>query len=310
METLTNDTLDQFKKLTSYDITPFLSDYVDFTDIHYPVIGSFFAGDTNVYPQDSFSLLDSLTARYQRIVDIFSVNNTRLSNYQFWILLEAVEDIGLALATANNSSKWLRSSKTSKGYLKNTQVNYLGKQGQGLEGVEKDFLHSDDPEEDWVDLALNNDLREEDYTLDGGYLIKATFSNQASVILNSVVDNIDSAEKTYGIDIDQNLRFVNNDLAVLSYQDTVIQSANILAGLQQGDNPVFPDLGIDRRIVGSSTAAIAYPAIFRQLAQSFATDDSFKAFTVLDVTRNQDSALLSFSVETRAGETLNRTVPI
>lgn len=224
---------------------------------------------------------------------------------------EQLEDISATLDTANNASRWLRSSIVgTQAYLQNTQVNYVGKQGQGLEQVERDVLKSDDPEETWVQTALRNQLREEDYTTDGNYLIKVTFSNGRAISIQSVVDNIDEGKKTYGKDIQRQLELSNNDLVVLDYDDTLAQSAEILAGLKQLDNPTFPDLGIDRRFIGSNIAALSYPTLFRQIAQSFATDDSFESFSIIDVARQQDAALVRFQVRPRTGPTLDQELAL
>ena len=55
-------------------------------------------------------------------------------------------------------------------------------------------------------------------------------------------------------------------------------------------------------MVGTSFAGFSYPIIFRQMANSFATDDTFKSFAIKDIKRQQDGIFVEFTVETRAGE--------
>lgn len=310
MDVLTVDMISDFTAVTLYDPTTFFSDYISFTDTDYPSIVDYFTGVSKVYPTSSFQNLSSLTKEGQKIESIMQANSSAMSSYEYWIVAEQIDDINNALATANNASRWLRSSITSNKYTPSVQVSYMTRQNQGLEDIERDILKSDDPEEDWVDTALSNGLREEDYSLSGGYLIKVTYNNAKSINIQSIVDNIDTSDKTYGLDIAQRLTFVNNDLQVLSYKDTAFQSALILGGLVQGDNPTYPNMGISNQFIGSSIAAIAYPALFRQLATNFSTDDSFKDFAIIDVKRSQDIIYIDYSISTRAGEVFAKTIQL
>lgn len=306
-EVITDNVLDRFEQITTYDISKFLSDYLQFIDDDYSKIAIFFSGVSSASPTSSFNSLAQLTKEQKKIVDITILNSVSLDHYEFWALIEYVEDIGQVLETANNMSKWLRSSVTKNGYKQQVRLELMTGQGQGLEEVERVNLKSND-RDGWVDTALENELAEEDYTLGGGHLIKAIYKNSAGLFLNGVVDNIDTAEKTYGLDIDKEIVIENNDLRVLSYQDTILQSAQILAGLRQGDDSAFPDRGIAKNVIGSNLAGVTYPIIFRQLGGNFATDDTFKSFAVKDITREQDIIYCEYSVETRAGDVFNDRV--
>ena len=142
-------------------------------------------------------------------------------------------------------------------------------------------------------------------------MIQFSSKNNTSFFINGIVDNIDSADKTYGLDIDQIIKFSNDDLNVLGYKDTMFQSVSILTNLQKGDDPAFPDRGIDvKSVVGqnSNLAGIAYPIIFRQLAANFATDDSLKSFSITDVKKNVEVTEIQFQVETRTGDFFSQTI--
>lgn len=306
-EVITDNVLDQFQKITVYDISKFLSDYISFIETDYSQIVNFYSGVSDVLPTLSFNKLAMLTKEQKKIIDVTILNSSSFDNYEFWALIEYVEDIGQILDTANNLSRWLRSAITNNGYRQQVRIDTMTQQGQGLEELERTVLKSNDPD-GWVDTALENQLAEEDYDLQGGFLIKTIFKNNASLFLNSVVDNIDSAEKTYGIDIDLELVYEESDLRVLTYKDTALQSAGILAGLKQGDDSTFFERGITKSIIGSNLAGVTYPVIFRQLGANFATDDSFKAFAIKDIVREQDIIYAEFSIQTRAGEEFNDKV--
>lgn len=309
-EELTDDIIVDFQSVTKYDIGQFLADYISFVETDYGNIVNYYNGSTSIIPKDSFAFLSYLIDEQKNIIDIIILNASVLDNYGYWILVEKIEDIGSALETASNASKWMRSNLTRDGYKNSVAVEFVMSQGQGLEQVERDNLKSNDAD-GWINTALENQLREEDYDLNGGTLIKVIFKNNASIVLNSVVDNIDTKEKTYGKDIDKRLVFENDDLVTLSYNDTLLQSAKILADLKRGDDPAFPDRGLDvRNVLGGSLAGISYPTIFRQLAENFSTDDSFKSFSITDIARDRDAIILKFQVETRTGEVFENLIPL
>lgn len=309
-EIITKDILNDFKQVTLYDVNLFFQKYIEFNDVHYPNIVNYFSGVSTVNPTDALNVLSYLIREYKKLISVIILNAPSLDNYEYWALTEYVEDIGSALETANNASKWLRSASTQNGFKQQVTTLLLTTQGQGLEELEKDKLKSNDPDE-WVETALQNQLREEDYTKDGGYLIKVIYKNNASLFINGIVDNIDSADKTYGLDIDQVIGFSNDDLNVLGYKDTMFQSVSILTDLKKGDDPAFPDRGVDiKSVVGQNAnlAGIAYPIIFRQLAANFATDDSVKSFSIIDVKKNVEATEIQFQVETRVGDFFSETI--
>jgi len=310
-EIIDDTVLDNFQRLTSYDVKTFLQDYLEFVDVHYSNIVNFYSGSSNVVPTLAFNKLASLIKRQKEIIDVTTLNAPSLDMYSYWALLEYIEDIGHVLETADNSSKWLRSSITKNGYKQQVQIDVVAGQGEGLEQIERSKLKSISYNDSWVATALQNQLREEDYTLEGNYLIKAIYKNNASIFLNSVVDNIDAPEKTYGLDIDRNIAIENDDLVTLNYKDTILQCTEILTSLKKEDDPSFPDRGLNAKLmVGSNIAAISYPAIFRDLSNNFATDDSFKSIRIDDIKREQDAVYINFTVTTKAGESFNKNLQV
>lgn len=304
-EVITDDILDFFEKITLIDIRSFFEDFVNFIDNDYDNIVSLFSGNTTLLIADSFANLSKLTETHKKIIDVFDANASSF-DYNGWILLEQVEDIGQELDTINNLDKWLRSSKTFSKFSRQ-EIDYLQKQGQTLEQIESEVAAATNSEEEWVNLALRNELREEDYTLKGGTSVKVNLKNNNSIFLNSVVDNIDSIEKTFGLDIDRNLKIINNDLVVLSPKETIEQAADIAGGLNVGDNPQFPNDGINAKgFVGNSGAALAYPAIIRQLSSNFAKDDTFKSIEVIKIEKKSDARFIEYNINTIAGDPITR----
>lgn len=307
-EQITRDGLDNFHRLTSYDIKLFFDQYVDFIDNHYSNITNYYSAASNVNPTHALNKLSWLLKERSKIIDVVVLNSPSLDNYENWAILEYVENIGHALETANNLSRWLRSSITNDGYKQDVIGQHMASQGQALDDIERDVLKSNDWRNEWVTTAIQNELEEEDYTPDGGYLIRVIYKNNSSIFLNGVVDNINEPQKTYGKDINKRITFENDDLVVLDYKDTIMQSAEILTGLNRGDDPAYPDRGLNTKaIIGGNLAGISYPTIFRDLAGNFATDDSFRSFQITDVKREQDAIFLHFQVATKAGDVFSQT---
>lgn len=313
IEPLDQDTLDQFEQATSYDIESFIDLYLDFTDNHYSNLANFYTGITDTLPTDAVDVLKRLTKEHSRIIDVIILNAPSLNNYRFWVLGEYIDDIGHAIESANSFSRWSRSSVTNVGYKQEVRSELLLSQGQTLEDIERKVVRSGDPDS-WVNTALQNDFEEEDYDLQGGQLIKVTFQNNASLQLNGVVDNIDTPEKTFGLDIDQNIAFdpLTEDLVILGYTDTLLQSMKILTDLNVEDDPSFPDRGLRLKgtVLGGNVAGISYPVILRDLAANFATDDSFSSIAVTDIRREADKVALDFTVETRTGDTFSDSIQL
>lgn len=310
-ETIDADVLDNFRAVTLYDVKDFFVKYVDFIDNEYSNIINYYSGSSTVAPSVSFSKLDYLVKEQKKVIDAVVLNSPSLDNYEFWALLEYVEDIGHMLETAKNSSKWLRASVTQNGYKQQVISEYMTAQGQGLEGLERSVIRSTSYRDSWVDTAMENNLTEDSYNLDGGYLIKVIYKNGASLFLEGVIDAIDEAKKTYGLDIDKRITIVDSDLAVLSYENTIVQCAKILTDLKKEDDPAYPDRGINvKAIVGNTQLGITYPTLFRELAGSFATDDSFRSLSITDVRKVLDVVYVDFTVETKAGDFFNRSIQL
>lgn len=310
-EILSPDRLDDFERLTSYDIKKYFSEYITFIDTDYSNITNYYTQRSTVNPTKAFDRLKWLLKENKKVIDTVILNSPSLDNYDYWSILEYIEESTHTLETANNASRWLRSSITGDGYKQQVLGEYLTGEGEDLETVERNVLKSNDWANDWVRTALENNLAEEDYTLNGGYLIKVIFKNNASIFLESVIDNINEPQKTYGKDIDRRISIQNDDLVVLDYKDTILQSAKILTDLNKGDDPSFPERGKNvKSILGGNIAALSYPVLFRELAGNFATDDSFKSFQISDVKGEQDGVFVEFKVETRAGEVFNQTSQI
>lgn len=306
-ELLTNQVLDDFQNETNYDLQKYINNYVYFLENDYPAIIDFFKGTTDIPDAEAFSHLDILLNEISNVFSVVEQNTDSLQDYRYWVLLDQLEEINRNLHSIDNASRWLRSARTQDSYQQDAQITVTNKQGQTLQEFHLNQLGSDDYLNDWYQTAIDNNLREEDYTSGEPTELKVTFRNNLNLDIQSVIDNIDSAKKTYGLDFDKKIQFENNDLKILDHDSTLAQCTAILPIIRKGDILQFAELGLDSSLLGSNRNQVAFPILFRQLFTTFQIDDSLKSFKITDINFDQDALFISYEVETRAGEVIQQT---
>ncbi len=308
-EVIDISTTEEFTSITGVDITEYFATFSIFIDLGYTKVVEYYSGKANSPDRDSFKLLDLLLERSDLISQKINVYKERLTNYKFWILIEKFDEIRLKLNTIKNISRYLRSSILPNSYKSSPLIDYTLKQGENLQSVSRNVLSSDDSLNDWSQIALDNDLIEEEYTPAGGVNIKVSYRNNSAIVLNSVIDNL-NLDNLYGKDFAKKIQFVTltdgtQDLVILSPQDTIIQAVTILANLKKGNNPAFPEDGIDKAfIIGNNIASIAYPSLVRQIQQTFQKDDTIASITILDLNQREDLVEMVMQIRTVLEEVL------
>lgn len=309
---LTIDTLVEFKRITSKDIELFFRKSLSFFSIEYGEIVAYYSGESTNISSEPFVIFEKLKKECQETFTAFQNHSKQLNSAKWWLLLEQLENIDSRLSTLNKINKWSRSSFTKVGFSPSLVVQYTLKQNQTLEKVSSDILQSSDSEK-WVDVAVKNNLKEEDYSSEGGVDLQLQFSKiNQGVEVKSVVD-VMVGKSIYGKDLSRKLQFDSeeNDLRVLGYDDTISQSVDILLQLKKGDNPDFTNQGLQSQIaVGANQATLNFPIITRQVSETFATDDSLKNFTLTGLTTQEDNLSMSYEVESRLSETYDGQIVV
>lgn len=303
-------TFDYFESISGIDVKQFFIDYERFVSTDLDRIISFFSGESELY-SESFKNLELLIKKSKQIKQVFIDQQSNFSSFDFWNLLDSVEEIDLKLLTFTKTSKFLRSSIKDVSYNRSVENTYTLKQGQTLERVSENTLNSTNFLNDWADIAQRNNLTEEGYTTQGGILLSVVFDKIGGIAnVDSVVDNI-VGEKIYGIDVKRVIEFYDNDLAVLSYKETIEQIIDILCNLRKNDNPEFPEDGIVTSfVVGTNYGSLAFPSIVRQLFNTFATDDTISSFSLTNVKQEKDSLTLEAQIGTRIGEFIDKKIQL
>lgn len=296
-----NDALLDFAFKTKFDLRVLLSEITSFFKSDVYNIYAFYQGGQKRYPKSTYEKLEALEQKIDEACGLLTESDSSFNDYRFFVILDLLEDTKTRLETLKNYSRWARKGLNLNINSNGIEVDYVQKQGETLERIgERVFMTNSN--DDWYDIAVRNNLREEDYTQAGGTAIKLTFDRVDDFFVETVVDIIDTGEKIFGKDLDRKIQFADDDLKTLTNRDTVFQSANILASLRKNHNPEFPALGIDEKFLGSNKNAFLYPAIIRQLSEIFRTDDSFRSISITEIKVEKDGVIIEAEIETRLND--------
>lgn len=261
----------------------------------------------------SFDFLKRLLQQSETLESLIRINRTTFTRMDEWNLIEFLDEIKVKLHSIENSDKWLRSSKTKNTWRGATlQTDYVLEDMQTLENVSAGVNGEQNSQDDWVRIAVENDISEFDYGTENNKKINITKKvlSNPNYFLFSVVDNLTN-EKLYGKDFDRKISFVDDDLKVLSYEQTIKQAVHILMTLKKGDIPEYTTLGVDAKVcIGSNIGSVLFSSIKRQLQETFRTDDSIRNFTIVDISYENGDLNIKFTVDTMYNLTYGSKVKI
>lgn len=306
-------TISRFSSVLRYNVEIYLNLYSIFIKNNYPLIYNYFTKPGTVPDTASFDFLTEMNKEADKLNSLLKVHGNSFQKVDDWNFLDFIEDIRIKLETINNLSKWTRSTLTKNSWsVAAIQTNYQLKQYQTLEDITLSLLNDNNEQNDWQGVALENNLFESDYSIKGGAIIEISqpLGSTNNLFLNSIVDNL-TGNKVYGLDFNNKMNWINNDLAKLSYIDTVKQAVNTLITLRKSDIPEFYDMGVDRHLLtGTDIGSLSYVSIIRQLNQLFTSDDSLRNFKVNRFSYNEGRSFIDYSVDTFYNLTYNSTQPL
>jgi len=299
--------IENFHDKTGFDLDQLLEDAVVFYDEQSQNIVQFFSGTTTSINSEAIDEMLRIRDALANVAQTFTVQSYNFYDIIYWELLDVVDDLLVKFRSLSNL-RWYRTSRRNFDLSGQINVTHTLKRGQNLEGAVSNVANSDDRNNDWVDVAVSNDLTEEQYDGQGGQILQMSLINQQNVsTITSAVGAIEN-ESIYGKDIDRNFAFADNDIVVLDNKETLTQSVSILAGLRRGDNPRFPDLGVQSDVGGNRNVnANLFPIVFRQVSRVFLTDDSLRSFSIKNITTIQDRIEYEYVVESRRREIITNS---
>lgn len=297
IDEITKDDLIEASMVASFDFVDLLSSVSNFLKNDAYKIRGFYLGDVSKIPAGELRSLSSLLLKIGDGINALNSNKNSFDLYKNWILMEMLEESLLSLETIDNFKIWSRSSRDINVFAGNIEIDYVQKQNQTIEDIQSSTGLNPD---DWTSLAIRNNLKEEDYNSEGGKSLKVIFPNLGTSILQSVIGPVTDGFSSYGIDIKKKIEFNDDDLVILGNLETLFQSIDILLSLRKGDNPAFPLLGLDQvSILGANRGSILFPVIFRQITDTFRSDDTLAGIEIKKVEPIKDSINIDLIIYAR-----------
>jgi hypothetical protein len=296
---ITNKILSDFKRKTNYPLGDFFIEAKLFFEKDYNNFVLFFSGKTNLLDKTSIKRLNKLSEQSLVISNLFLYKKNLMKTIDYWELLEGFENIKTKLETTINISKYSRSSVIANQSKSGFAFDYNLVSEQTLENVSRTILKESSFENDWINIAMDNDLKEIDYDISGGNPIKLRKKLLQANLVTSMIDNT-IGEKIYGRDIKRFFSYKDDDLESLGYKETAFQTSEILSQLENGDIPEFPELGLNPQFYkGVNTSQLNYPSIIREIKRNFSTDDLFVGFEIKSIKLDHDDIQIEYKVETK-----------
>lgn len=263
-----------------------------------------FYTNKGVYPKDFFNLLQMQSVDSKIIYEKISYRKKELNNTAYYKILDYFEDTVHTTDIMNNYSKWLRSSfSISNQYIQGNNKSVQLRQNQTVESLLNENSYSD-VDESFVEVALDNRVKETDYDLQGGIVLRLSRTNQNTnqrIIINSVVDVI-TPDNILGKDIDKKITFYDNDLLTLSCSETFKQDSSILLSLKRGENPEFKEEGNDKSLLSNKGVLnLTLPILIRQLYKTISTDDTIDSFQIKNINIDKDALFIEVNFKAKEG---------
>lgn len=285
--------IEDFKDVTGYDLQPLVAGGISFLTQKYPIFRNSLVNgvDSSKYFRD---IEDWLTEydRFQLKVSSYAIN---LEYSEYWEMVSKIDELWSFMKVCSKLEKFLRVIDLGRGITRDRVL----RQNQDLENL------GNETGNEWEDLAIDNGMNEEDYTPEGGNVLKTPlrFYFGSENIESCVVSPV--GEEIYGRDISKDFRLVSSDIEILDNRATLLQTCEILLGLVKGAIPGRRYMGIGNQDFVGNSVGFSYPVLLRQISESLRTDDSFSSIGLAALERGADGVMMNFSIETRLGEMIN-----
>lgn len=296
---------DKFFKVTKYNIKDFLQRYSDFYTNEYQSIVNYYQGGDAV--PSAFTELDYLLTQSYTIDPLFSKFSKQLDTLDMWELLDIFTECQSKLLTTDNLGKWTKSSRLNTNDV-SVKVDKIQRQSETIEDIAKSLGYTDS-QDTWAEIALDNSVIEEDYTMEGGTIFTVKFRNNAAFDLPNIVDYF-TGKNVLGKDINKKIKYVNNDLDTVKYEGALNQSFEIKIDVRKNSIPESPQYGFDASSIGTSVSALNYPTIFRNILVLFRKDKRWKDVKLLDIYREDSAVFIKFEAKSISGDEFTTNIAI
>lgn len=295
---------EKFDRITGIDIELFFEEFNSFYTNSYSSILDYYNGKN--ISEKAFEFFDYLKEKADKIEEAIDQNSHAFDSLEFWNMVDIFSGVQSSLDKIDVLYKWLRSSRTNR-YSQNIKLDYIQKQNQSLESISSNFGYTE--QDSWLDLAVQNNIEEEDYTNKGGKMLKAILPNRNFFNFENIVDSLEG-DNVYGKDINKKFELSEDDISTISGRDNLRQIFDIIMSTISGSIPEFPNYGIPNYIYGTNMNIIQYPSIFRSIIGMFQNDKRFVSFEILNIKREDDSVHIQTKTNTIMGDEYNKNIII
>ena len=300
---------DKFKNLTNISISDFYADVLDFYDNYHNDILSYYTDYNFKYPGDAFAKYNRVCKQLELIISKIVLYKGNFETVDIWSLMDQLDTIKQKLESIPSYPRIYRVGFYKKQVSEEQSYQtYMMGPHETIESVSKGY------NQNTTDLVLINELNEEKWTDAGGkQIILKTNLDDAIVTATQeeVVFDILLGKNLLGKDLPPYFEIdeENEDLVVLTPEQTFLQAVETLFNLQMGQIPEYPTLGIDKTIYGEcikGNTGYTFPVLLRQLNLSLETDDTILSFSIDNIELNEDrmSYTIYASVQNRLFDNL------
>lgn len=277
---------EKFESLTGINIKNFYADAIEFFENYNLDILNYYTDYNFPYPGDAFFKYNEIYKQTELILSKITLYKGNFITVDIWDIVEQIDEIKTKLEEVFAYPRIYQ-----VGFYKkqtddtNSYQEYILGPHETIESVARDY------KQNVTDLVLINELNEEDWTEAGGkrIILKTNISDavpnsvQEEVIFDVLLGkNLLGKDLPPFFEIDQ----YDEDLVVLTPEETFLKSVEILFNLKMGEIPEYPNIGVDKSIYGECTkgnAGFTFPILLRQLGIALETDDSILSFSIDDI---------------------------
>lgn len=293
----------EFENITKFALLQYFQDYRDFLQNDYSDVYAYYSGSSESIDSSKINKINSLLTRSGNLTRTFQSFSGKLGNVGYWELQQYCQDLKDTLERISKLPKYLRTSKSCRGYKPYIQV---GEDVGGMRTIQDvaDKIGNITEQE----LILNNDLKEENYEIDKLSQITAFVNNQNNVVVTTIIEQ-PIGKKIYGKDINRKITFLDNDLSIVQYESNIEQKCDVLLGLVRGDIPEFPALGKNVSSIGSYSN-FNYAELISDLKDSFFQDDMFENIEIVDIDVKDGDIFVTCNIKTKYVYSTTKSVKI
>lgn len=293
----------EFENITKFPLLQYFKDFRDFLQEDYQDVYNYYSGISEDINSDKINKIKNLLKRSDDLVKSFQSFVGKLGNVGYWELQQYCQDLKDTLERIQKFPKYLKTSKSCRGYKPYIQVNENIGGMRTIEDISTSSGISGN------EMIFNNDLEEEDWRINELSQIKVFIDNKNDIVVNTIIEQ-PIGKRIYGKDIKRKISFSNNDLDIVKYEENIDQKSEVLLELIKGDIPEFPTLGKDVDSISGSYSSFNYAALVSDIQDSFMQDDLFEKVEISDIKIEDNKVIATCNIQTKYVYSTTKSVKI